>query len=153
MSKEKEVTVSDLLEKDLLKNINAEIKKLESKKSSLDSEIGQKQEALDHYKSEIEKEIEAKRSELSIKIQEENQKIDSRHKELNAREKDIVTREKEVATVHELHKALDEARISFKEDIDITDKAKARYLEREHKAQLLIDQYTKKLEELEALKN
>ena len=153
MAKEKEVTVADLLEKDLLKNINAEIKKLESKKASLDSEIGQKQEALDHYKSEIEKEIEAKRSELSIKIQEENQKIDIRHKELDAREKDIKTREKEVAEIREAHKKLEEARISFKEDIDLTDKAKAMYLEKEHKAQLLIEQYTKKLEELEALKN
>ena len=153
MAKEKEVTVADLLEKDLLKNINAEIKKLESKKMALDSEIGQKQESLDHYKSEIEKEIEAKRSELSIKIQEENQKIDLRHKELNAREKDIVAREKEVAEIAESHKKLNEAKISFKEEIDLTDKAKARYLEKEHKAQLLIEQYTKKLEELEALKN
>ena len=152
MAKEKEVTVQDLLEKDLLKNINAEIKKLESKKMALDSEIGQRQESLDHYKSEIEKEIERKRSELSIKIQEENQKIAIKHKELDARERDINTREKEIANIHEDLKKLEEARKSFKENIDLTDKAKAMYLDKERKAQLLIEQYTKKLEELEALK-
>ena len=136
-----------------LGNLDSEIKILGKKKERIIKDMEDSQKSILSNESVSEKKIAQAKQDLKVKTAEENAKITSEYKKLDAREKDIVTREKEVANVHELHKALDEARISFKEEIDITDKAKARYLEREHKAQLLIDQYTKKLEELEALKN
>jgi len=136
-----------------LGNLDSEIKILGKKKERIIKDMEDSQKSILSNESASEKKIAQMEQDLKVKTAEENAKLNIRSKDLDAREKDIKTREKEVANVHELHKALDEARISFKEDIDITDKAKARYLEREHKAQLLIDQYTKKLEELEALKN
>lgn len=136
-----------------LGNLDSEIKILEKKKERIINDMEDSQKSILSNESISEKKIAQAEQDLKIKTASENSKLDIRSKDLDKREKDIVTREKEVAEVHKLHKALDEARISFKEDIDITDKAKARYFEKEHKAQLLIDQYTKKLEELEALKN
>ena len=136
-----------------LGNLDSEIKILGKKKERIIKDMEDSQKSILSNESASEKKIAQMEQDLKVKTAEENAKLNIRSKDLDAREKDIVTREKEVANVHELHKALDEARISFKEDIDLTDKAKASYLEREHKAQLLIDQYTKKLEELEALKN
>jgi hypothetical protein len=136
-----------------LGNLDSEIKLLEKKKERIIKDMEDSQKSILSNESNSEKKIAQAEQDLKIKIAEENAKIVSEHKTLDAREKDIQTREKEVAEVHKLHKALDSARISFKEDIDLTDKAKANYLEKEHKAQLLIDQYTKKLEELETLKN
>ena len=136
-----------------LGNLDSEIKILGKKKERIIKDMEDSQKSILSNESVSEKKIAQMEQDLKVKTAEENAKLNIRSKDLDAREKDIVTREKEVANVHELHKALDEARISFKEDIDLTDKAKASYLEREHKSQLLIDQYTKKLEELEALKN
>ena len=134
-----------------LGNLESEIKILEKKKERIIKDMEDSQKSILSNESDSEKKIVKAEQDLKIRIAEENAKIDLKHKELNQREKDIQTRETELADVHEQFVKLAEAKKSFKDDIDLTDKAKANYLEKEHKADLLIEQYTKKLEELELL--
>lgn len=149
MSKDKkELTMQDLVEGDLLKNLNKKIAELESQKSSLENEIDKKREELSKMIQEVNKEIDQKIQKASegtqTKIFEANELLKKAELKLKTAEK----RESESLVIEKQHEDLNKAI----KDFDVTKKAvdglRVSCLEKEKKAELLIEQYSKKLQEL-----
>jgi len=153
MSKEKELTLQDVIEGDILKNVNAKIKELESKKSSLENEIDKKREELSKMVSEVNKEINQKIQKASEETQE---KIIQANKVLAEAELKLKTadkREQDSLVIDKQTKELNKKIKAFDDTEKAVEALKVSCLDREKKADLIIGQYEKKLIELEELKN
>lgn len=137
------------LKKNLDKLIEAELKELEAKKSVLTSEIEALEKQCITLKSDTDKEIAQNKAQCEVKCNEDLNAAAALLKE--AKEKND-TADKRLAESEIINKQitdLAEKTKSFKDTEKELTAAKASCAEREEKANLLIDQYKKKLDELE----
>ena len=147
-AKPKELTLQDIIEGDILKNVNKKIQELESRKSSLESEIDKKREELTRMVQNIDKEIDQKIQKVGAEAQEHITRANKLLKEAETKLKTAEQRERDSAVIEGQMKRLDEKNKASAEAQKSADNALALALEKERKANLLIEQYTKRLDEL-----
>ena len=87
-AKPKELTLQDIIEGDILKNVNKKIQELESRKSSLESEIDKKREELTRMVQNIDKEIDQKIQKVGAEAQEQISRANKLLKEAEVNKKE-----------------------------------------------------------------
>jgi len=140
----------DKIEIDLrnLSALEVEIKLRESRKMTLQAELERISAEANFVKDKSNKEIALAKQQCEAECQEKIVKAANILKEAGQKLKTAEQRERDSAVIEGQMKRLDEKNKASTETQKSADSALALALEREHKANLLIEQYTKRLDEL-----
>ncbi len=149
MVEKKELTLEDMIKGDILMSVNAKIKELESKKSSLENEIDKKREELSKMVSEVNKEIDQKIQKASADAQEKIFKANKILGEAELKLKTANKREQDSLVIEKQTKELDKKIKAFDDTEKELETLKVSCLEKEKKANLIIEQYNAKIKDLE----
>ena len=141
------------LSEGISKLIDEEIKVVESKKAVLLNDVEALNKKITDDKSSAEKEIARKIAQCEADCRERINEANSLLKEAREKLATATQREADSLAINQLIKKLEEKTKSLKDDEKSFANIKSVTLEKEKKAELIIEQYNKKLAELSEIKN
>ena len=148
MPKEKDLTIQDVIEGDILKKLNIKKRELESQIKTLENDIDKKKTEIVKMTQQVDKEIADKIDKAAIGAQEKINEANRKLKEAEKKLKTAEQREKDSEAINILIKGLDKKSEAFKAERKELDTLRSTLTEKEHKADLLIEQYKKKIGEI-----
>lgn len=140
--------MSKMVDLEKLSSLQEELKILSGRKMSEETELEKIRNECISLKRETDKEIAQAKQKFEQEIQEKRVEIDKLEKSLNKRQEEIASRERESEAVEQEHEQLQKEKKDLQQEKKDLEAAKASCAEREHKADLLIEQYEEKLKEL-----
>ena len=136
-----------------LSTLETEIKLLEGRISAKRGELENITKECNSLKDKTNKEIAQQKQLCDIECQEKTVKTDKLLKDTENKLKTIETREQDTKVIEGQIKELDKKTKAFGDTKKETEALRVSCIDREKKADLIIEQYSKKLTELEASKN